>query len=459
VTSRQARPIDVFKILRKSPIDLKGELFTTAWTFGASALVKLLSSMVLTRLLYPEAFGIITLLFSVVFIVEMMADVGITGLLIRHEDGDKKQFIDTLWSVRLGRACANAILLFIAAPYITDWYGLPEITDALRLFSIWFVLAGLESMSFLLAVRHKNTKILNYTQLVATLVSTIFAISYSYLQRDHMGMVYAALLDRALVSAASYAFYRQSRPKIGFDRDAGWALFHFAKYVIPSSLMTLVIVQFDKVIFLKLFTLELLGVYGLAINVIGPVQSLTSRVCQNVLYPRCAENFRADRSSFVEKYYTDNYKLHAFTILLPAILCGAGSLLIHILYDERYAIAGFVLQLFGMRALIATFASSSEFLLFASGLIRIQFWGNLIRLTWFVPAVLIGYAVAGFQGFVAMAMLEMLPTTLYYYYVQSRSDLMIFRYEMLRVLFALIAIASSASAAWFVSTIISLLHT
>jgi O-antigen/teichoic acid export membrane protein len=118
-------------------------------------------------------------------------------------------------------------------------------------------------------------------------------------------------------------------------------------------------------------------------------------------------------------------------------------LLVEVLYDDRYAVAGFVLQLFAIRALIATFASSSEDLLFASGRVRIQFWGNVIRLVWFVPAVLLGYAVAGFEGFVLMAMLELVPTALYYYYVQFRHDLMIARYELVRFGFALVVIVAA----------------
>lgn len=436
------------KILRKLPIDLKGELFTTAWCFGASALIKLLSSMVLTRLLYPEAFGIVTLLFSIVFVIEMIADVGIAGLLIRHEDGEDQRFIDTLWTVRLVRACINAVLLYLAAPLVAQWYELPELTETLRIFSIWFVLFGFESMAFLLAVRRKNTKIFNYTQLLATFVSTVFAIAYSYFYRDHMGMVYAGLLDRGLVTAVSYAFYRDKRPRLGFDRKAGVALFDFAKYVMPSSLITLVIVQFDKVIFLKLFSLELLGVYGLAINIVTPVQALISRICQNVLYPRCAEDFRTNPETFVERYYTESRNLHALTLLLPAALCGAAPLLVDVLYDDRYAVAGFVLQLFAIRALIATFAASAEDLLFASGRVRIQFWGNLIRLIWFVPAVLVGYSVAGFEGFVFMAMLELLPTTLYYYYIQSRDRLLIGRYEAMRLGFAFSVAIAALAAAW-----------
>lgn len=429
----EIRPVSpLFKLKRI----FRGEIFTAIWCFGAISVIKLGSSLVLTRLLYPEAFGIITILFSIVFVLEMLGDVGIVGLLIRHEKGNDPRFYNTLWTVRLGRSVLNGLALFALAPYLAHWYGVPELSETLRIFSIWFLFFGLESMSFVLAVRNKQTQPVNYTQLLGVLVSSTLAIGYSFVYHDHLGMVYGTIIDRALVSAISYRIYPNVRPRFVFDREALRELFDFAKYVMPSSTITLVIVQFDKVIFLKLFSLKLLGIYGLAGNIIAPVDALTSRLCHTLLYPRCAENFRKDPLSFVPKYYTEVVWIHALLLVIPASLLGIGSLLIDILYDDRYQQAGLILQVFAMRSILATLAATSEDMLVASGRVRIQFYGNVIRLFWFIPAVLTGYWLFGFEGFLFMAMLEMLPTTLFYYFIQFKNGLMIMRYELVRLAFA-----------------------
>lgn len=418
-------------------INVKGELFTTTVSFGGTAVVRLISSMVLTRLLYPEAFGILTMISSVVFVIEMLSDVGIVGLLVRHEKGDHPAYLNTMWTVRLLRSCANAVLMYVAAPWVAEWYGTPALTDALRLLSIWFVLFGLESTSFISAIRHKNTRIVNYTELLCLVVSTIFSIAYAFHSRDYQGVLYGMLLNRFLTTVASYRFYPQRKHELTLDKAATKDLFHFAKFVMPSSMITLAVSQYDKIIFLKLFDLKLLGLYSLASNLSSPLDGLIMKISRTLLYPRCAEYFRHDPSTFVQRYYKENIKLHALLLLLPGLLFGMATLIVDVLYDSRYAFAGMVLQAFAVRSMILPFASTSEDLLVASGRTHIQLIGNIIRLCYLIPAVFAGYHFFGFKGFVFFAMLEMLPSALYYTWVQHRQGLIIFRYEGMRLGFVI----------------------
>jgi lipopolysaccharide exporter len=436
-------------------INTKGELFTTALCFFGISVIKLGSSMVLTRILYPEAYGIVTMLTSIVFIIEMLSDVGIVALVIRHERGEDPRYLNTMWTVRFVRSCINCAALFILAPFLADWYDSPALAGALRIFSIWFVLFGLESMSFVLAIRRKETRIINYTDLFATFVSTLFSIVYSYFSRDYVGIIYGMLLNRLLTTVISYRFYRDVRPRLVFDKLASKDLFEFAKYVMPSSMITLVLNQFDKVIFLKLFNLQLLGLYGLATNISGPVDALVAKISRTVLYARCAENFRIDPGSFVNKYYTENIKLFAVVLLLPASVCGAAHFIVDLLFDDRYLYAGVILQAFAFRSILFSFASTAEDVLVASGRTHVVLIGNVIRLVWFIPAVLLGNHFFGFEGFIYLGMLESLPTMVYFFVLQHRNRLLIARYELLKLGFVAVVGVSS----WLVSTqLLHLLH-
>jgi O-antigen/teichoic acid export membrane protein len=198
-------------------------------------------------------------------------------------------------------------------------------------------------------------------------------------------------------------------------------------------MITLAVSQYDKVIFLKLFDLKLLGLYGLASNLSAPLDALITKISQTLLYPRCAEYFRHDPSTFVRRYYEENMKLHAVILVVPAMLFGMATLLVDVLYDSRYAFAGVILQAFAVRSMILPFASTAEDLLVASGRTHIQLIGNIIRLCYLVPAVFVGYHFFGFKGFIYLAMLEMLPTAVYYTWIQSRQGLVVFRYEAMRL--------------------------
>lgn len=414
-------------------INFKGDLFGIAISFGGMALLRLVSTIILTRLLYPEAYGIVTIVASIAYLVEMLSDVGVLGLMVRHERADEQRFINTMWTIRMARSLLNGAIVFLLAPFFATLYDSPPLAEALRIFSVFFLFQAVESMSFALAVRRRQARTVSYCELTAAVVTTLFTVGFSYFWRDWRGMVIGMVLNRALMAAMSYRFFRSERPRLQFDREVFKASMGFAKYVAPSNLIAVVMAQFDKFIFLKLFDIRLLGLYGLAGNIVGMVDSLVLRVTRSVLFPRCAENFRRDPATVRDKYYHENVRLTLFILFLPAALGGASNLLVHVLFDPRYAYAAVIVRAFALRSAIAALADQAENLLLATGTQRPALLGNVLRIGWLVPGSLLGHAVAGFEGFLYMASLQGLPALVYFVWLQRRRGLLIARYEAMKL--------------------------
>jgi len=415
--------------------NFRSDLFATTICFFLVGVIKLVSSVVLTRILYPEAYGIVILLSSVVFALEMLSDIGVTGFVIRDKNGGQRTYIDTIWTLRLIRCGANAVLLFAAAPYIAQFYDSPALTGALRVFSAWFVLQGLESLSFPLAIRDRRARIPSYADLVCTLLSTVFAVAYSYVERDHFGMVYGMVFHRMLMSALSYRISPYLRPRFRFSAEVAKHLFGFSKFVFPSSLISLVLAQFDKVVFLKLFDLHLLGLYGIAANIALPVDTLTAQISRHVLLARCSDIFRTDPNSLRIRYYRDNIKLFMLVLLTPAVLAGSSKFLVDLLYDDRYAFAAVILQAFMLRSILLSLSGPAENLLVAAGGGRVVLAGNLFRLAFLPGGALLGYFLGGFEGFILGVVLSEAPALGYFLWQQKKQELLIVHYELLKLLF------------------------
>jgi lipopolysaccharide exporter len=427
-------------------VNVKGDLFATGLSFAAQGVLRLGSSLILTRILAPEAYGIIAILVSVSYVIEMISDLGGTVPVIRHRNGDDPRYLNTAWTLRVIRSSANATLLFVGAPLIASLYGTPLLTAPLRVFALSFLINGLESMAFPLAVRRKNARIIMYTELVATIISTLFAVVYCYFSRTYWGMLFAILLNRAVVSLVSYYFYPEARPRLQIDRDAARDLLSYTRFAMPSSMLTLALNQFDRVIFLRFFDLKLLGIYGLAGNLAGQVEALISKISQMVLYPRCAHNFLAHRDTFSIKYYVENARVFLIILAVPAAVGGAAELIIRTLYDPRYALAGTVLQAFMVRAALLALASPAEDMLIATGESHIILVGNVLRAGWMVVGSVGGYKLFGFTGFVYGMSLSGLPTLFYYLWLQRRKGLLVVRYELYKLGF-LCTLSASAYAA------------
>ena len=405
-------------------LNFRTELFASTFSFGATAFIRLGSSLVLTRLLSPDAYGIFGILLSFLFMIEMLSDVGTLGLLIRHPRGDERRFVHTLWTIRLIRSVTNFAVLLLAAPLIASIYHTPALKDALRLLSIWFLLNGVESMSFGLAMRHQRARLSNYNELASNVVMTLFVIGMAFLLRNHYALILGALLQRLLLVVASHFYYRDIGVRFAFDREARRDQFQFARVVIPSSILTIVLSQYDKVVLARLFNLTLLGVYSIAANMVGMLTGVMMHNARFVLYARCSAYFRSNRSTAAHRYYTENLRLFAVGALPPAILAGFAPLVIAILYDPRYINAGRILTVLALGCIIAAFQNASENLLVASGKTRVVLGANIVRIASLIPAVVLGYHFFGFEGFLWCTTAATLPPLLYFYWEQWRSRLL-----------------------------------
>jgi lipopolysaccharide exporter len=405
-------------------LNFRAELFASTFSYGATAVIRFGSSLILTRLLSPDAYGIFGILLSFLFMIEMMSDVGTLGLLIRHPRGDERRFIHTLWTIRLIRSVFNFGLLFLAAPLIASIYHAPVLKDALRLLSIWFLLNGAESMSFGLSIRRQRARLNNYNELASNVAMTLFVIGMASVLRNHYALILGALLQRLLLVVASHFYYRDIGVGFAFDREARREQFQFASVVMPSSILTIVLSQFDKVVLARLFNLTLVGIYSVAANMVGQLTGVMMHNARFVLYPRCAAYFRSDRATAVHRYYTDNLRLFAIGAIPPAIIAGFAPLMIAVLYDPRYMQAGRILTVLALGAVIAAFQNASENLLVASGLSRVVLGANIIRVISLIPAVVLGYHFFGFEGFLWCTTVAALPPLFYFYWEQWRSRLL-----------------------------------
>lgn len=424
-------------------VNLKGELFSSTFTYGMTAVIRLGSSLVLTRLLDPEAYGIFGILLAFLFMLELLSDVGSTALLVRHERGDERAFVHTVWTVRMIRCVVNFCLVFFCAPLIASLYQSPILTGAFRVLSIWFLIVGAESMSFVLAQRYQRAKIANYADMLSNLVMSLFVIGLATIYKSPYVLIYGALLQRTLLTIASHFFYRTIGIGFALDREALRDQFRFARFVLPSSALTIVLTQYDKVVLLKLFNLSLLGLYGLSSNMLGPINGVNLHNARVILYARCTDYFRMDRATARDRYYTENKRLMNLGVALAALLAGSAPALVAILYDPRYAMVGQILTILSLGAIVVAMQNSSENLLVAYGRTHIVLVANLIRIFTVIPATLLGFYFFGFFGFLWFGLIATLPLLMFLFWEQNKFQLLSIKDELRRLSLGLLVFVLS----------------
>ena len=79
--------------------------------YGMSQALRMGCNLILTRLLFPEAFGLMTLVNTVLIGLGMFSDVGTNQSVIQNERGEDPAFLNTAWTIHIIRGFALGLTI------------------------------------------------------------------------------------------------------------------------------------------------------------------------------------------------------------------------------------------------------------------------------------------------------------------------------------------------------------
>jgi lipopolysaccharide exporter len=212
-------------------------------TVVTTNLLRMASSMVLTRLLVPEAFGIVGLIGSISFILSMLSDLGFQAFVIRHRDGSEPRFLDVIWTIRFLRAAALCVILVILAQPIATLLGNSHLWPALAVSALQFLIEGGSSLSVITALRERQLPRLSLLDIFGVTAQVVASIAFALVWRNYWAIIWAMLLSCIIRTALSYLLFPGSRRHFRLDREYSDDLWKFARFVTGSSIITMILMQ------------------------------------------------------------------------------------------------------------------------------------------------------------------------------------------------------------------------
>src|SRR5437879_3727055 len=103
-----------------------------------SNLVRIVSTMCLTRLLSPDVYGIVGMIGSVFFVITMLTDVGFQAYIVRHHSSDDAEFMNSVWTIHAGRGLILSMISALVAWPLSLLLAKPEIAAPLAVCSFTF---------------------------------------------------------------------------------------------------------------------------------------------------------------------------------------------------------------------------------------------------------------------------------------------------------------------------------
>jgi O-antigen/teichoic acid export membrane protein len=392
---------------------LKARMLRAAgWLFAGNLtaqLLRLASSLILTRLLVPEAFGLMAAVNTLYFGLLMFSDLGIWQSVVRSRHGTDVRFLGTAWTIQFLRGVLIALgvlllALVVDAGAARGWfasgtvYADPMLPELIAVFALCALLQGAESMQLATAQRDLAARPMVHLELVTQVATILFMVAAAWVTRSVWALLAGTVLGAALKTALSYLMLPGRGVRPCWDAVFAREIIGFGKWIFLSSLIGFLALQGEKLILGGLLGIAAFGVFSIASNLFAAMVGLYSTLNGRVIYPSLSHVLQQDNPAALRQAYTRMQWLADLVLgSVSGLLLLAGQWIIVLLYDARYADAGWMLQCLGL-GLLAMRHQVLEQLMFALGRPGWVTANNALRafcIALFIPA---GFALDGARG-------------------------------------------------------------
>lgn len=402
--------------------------------FGLSQVIRLGGNIVLTRLLAPELFGILTIARVFYLGLGLFSDVGLEPAIIRSRRSNEPAFLNTAWTIQIIRSVILAVLSAMIAYPVSVIYKQPALLYIIPVVGLLSVPDGCRSTSLTILGKDLQQKKLAIMELTVQVASLVIMVVAAYFYRSIWSLLVGDLVGAVMRTVWSHAINREHPNRWGIEKDALGELLNFGKWILLSTAMMFLATQADRFVLGKLFSMAWFGVYSVALNLADLPRQIINRLNEKVIYPLITKYGSLSHGELRDKMSRPRWKLLLGLAALLACFGSFGDIAINILYDSRYWAAAWMLPLmaFGMWPLMLR--STIEGSLLAIGKPKYAAAGNFAKFIYLVTVLPLSFRIGGESGAILAIALNDLPSYLIVTFGLSRERLSLVRQDLLLTL-------------------------
>lgn len=365
----------------------------------ASHILRLGSNLVLTRLLFPEAFGLVALVQAFIDGLLMLSDVGVGLSVVQDRRGEERDYLDTAWTIQILRGFALwGVALLLAWP-MASLYGEPILGPLLVVAALSLVIQGFASMSLFTLRRRMAVGKLMAIELLAQGVSVVAMIGFVWFYPTVWGLILGRLVAAGVTLLASHRVSESIRHRFRWDRDAARSMYLFGRWIALTTPFAYAMNQGDRLILGGFVPMETLGLYAIGALLVKSVQMVNNQVADRVVFPLYSEVGKRTDAGFRRR--VAKLRLALMAAFLPPLwlLVLWGDAVVGLLYDARYEGAGWITQVLAAGAIFTVVGRAGPIHL-ARGESSVGLVAAAVPALFLVVATATGWVLAGGTGMV-----------------------------------------------------------
>lgn len=356
------------------------------------------TTVLMARMVPPPEYGIFAAAIILNSALSVALGVGVQSALVQMRK-DPSAYVDTVWTTRLVSAVLAFGLVFVVAPWWSEFLHVPEAVDMLRLLGLAPLITAVGSGGAWVLRRNLRFRRLFLLDAIESVSYTAFALAAGFLLHNAWALV-IGLLGGLTVRAIATHLVTPRPVRISFDWPKYVEMYRYSRWLRGSSVLGFALNMADNMLVARVVGTTSVGLYNMAFQIATRASSVVTGMLNEVAFPAFSR-IQTDRER-VRVSFRGLIGLQA-ALLMPvtAILLTAGDLVLRVVLGPGWGLASETLRFLALAICVRAFLETAPQVLRALGYTRADF---LLRVTQAVPLLLLLYPAARFNGIVGVGM-------------------------------------------------------
>lgn len=304
--------------------------------------VQFIISIIMARILTPKDYGLIGMLTIFIALSQSFIDSGFSQALIRKQDRTEVDN-STVFYFNIVVSLLLYGALYVSAPYVSDFYNVPELTPIMRVVCISIIFVSLSVVQRAHLTGRLDFKAQAKASLLAAVISGIVGVWMAYQGYGVWALAVQQILSQCLNTLFLW-IVSEWRPVMVYSWSSFRNLFSFGSKLMAVGVIDTLYRNIFAIIIGKVFSAASLGFYTRAQSFSDLPSSNITGILQRVTYPvLCSiQNDDARLASVYRRFL----KLSVF-VMFPLMvgLASVATPLILVLLGEQWKFTAVLLQI------------------------------------------------------------------------------------------------------------------
>ena len=370
--------------------------------------VQFVIGIVLLRILSPPEFDIIAILLVFITISQVFIDSGFTKALIQKQNRTEDD-ISTVFLFNIALSLICYVFLWLAAPFIADFYQIEELILLLRVLALSLIVNALFTVPVTLYTIELDFKVITKVNFTSSVISGIIAIYMAYVDFGVWALVAQALI-KSILTAILIWFSLKWKPSWVFSKASLKELFSYGSNLLISSILNTSVNKLYELVIPKVTAPGNLGYYTSGTRITDFIFGIMNAVLGRVLLPGLAS--LQDKIDILVKHTRSIIKATAL-LIVPVFLFLAtiAEPLILVLMTDKWLPAVPIMQIFCIARAITIISGINVNLLYVIGRTDLALKQQYAKLS--IRVILLIAALK--YGILFIALAELAATTIHFF--------------------------------------------